>query len=155
MKNIRISLVTSLFVFSNVSNAGVTIIDKLDFGSLAIVDNTTTSDISISSATNQIIISNGFRILMPGTRGEFLLTGYPNYTPVYTTASVLVAETSSLTPPSEQFTLIAIESTPSVTTDGTGLATFYVGGTLRSSGSGSGQYFDAVYTATYKVDINF
>ena len=151
----RISILTTLLVLSNVSIAGVTTIEKLNFGTLAIVDNTVQSDISISSATNQISITNGFRVLVPGNRAEFLLTSNPNYTPVYTTATVLVAETTSLTPPSEQFTLINVESTPSATTDGTGLATIYVGGTLRSSGSGTGQYFDATYTATYKLDINF
>jgi len=149
------SLLTTLFLLPSLSMAGVTTIDKLNFGTLAIVDNATTSDISINSATNQILITNGFRILVPGNRAEFLLTSYPNYTTVYTTATVLVAETTTLTPPSEQFTLISVESTPSAVTDGTGLATIYVGGTLRSSGSGSGQYLDAVYTATYELNINF
>ena len=151
----RISLLVILFILSSLSIAGVTTIEKLNFGTLAIVDNTTPSDITINSATNQIIITNGFRVLLPGNRAEFLLTNYPNYTPVFTTATILVAETTSLTPPSEQFTLINIESTPSTTTNGTGLATIYVGGTLRSSGSGTGQYFDAIYTATYELEINF
>ena len=144
----------SLLLYVPFSFSGITTIEALSFGTIAVLNNDSTSDITISPANN-ITITNQIRILVPGTRGEFLLTNYPAHIQVSITANIVAAETVSATPPSEQFTLINIDTAPSVTTDGTGIANIYVGGTLRTSGSGSGQYFDSTYTATYELDINF
>jgi len=154
-KMVKIGGLASALLFSSLAFAGITVIDKLNFGTIAVLDNTTPSDITINSITNQIIITNGIRVLIPGNRAEFLLTDYPTYTQVFTSANIVIAETSSPTPPSEQFTLINLETVPSVMIDGTGFASVFVGGTLRTSGSGTGQYFDAVYTATYELEVNF
>jgi hypothetical protein len=158
MKKSRISifLISTIIVsqlFSLVL-AGTTVVDTLSFGTVAVLDNASASEITVS-LTNQVSGTNYIRILIPGHRAEFLLTSYPTHTTVFTTVNVLVAETSSPATESAQFTLVNLETAPSVTTDGTGFATVYVGGTLQTSGSGSGQYFDSTYTATYELDLNF
>ena len=150
---ISIISVSQLFFFS-CAFAGTTVIDTLSFGTIAVLDNSSTSEITVTS-TNNISCTNHIRILIPGHRGEFLLTSYPTYTPVFTTATVLVAETSSPAPTSAQFTLVNLETASSVTTDGTGFASVYVGGTIQTSGNASSQYFDSDYTATYELTFNF
>ena len=146
-------LISQLFFFS-LAFAGTTVIETLSFGTVAVLDNSSTSEVTVTS-TNTVSCTNHIRILIPGHRAEFLLTSYPTYTTVFTTVNILSAETTSPATASEQFTLINLEIAPSVTTDGTGFASVYVGGTLRTSGSGSGQYFDSSYTATYELNLNF
>jgi hypothetical protein len=135
------------------SIAAVTIVNELHFGTIAVVNNSTTSDISIQ-LNNSILLTNHMRVLIPGQRGEYLLSSYPAFTRLFTTVSVVQSETTSLAPGSQQFTLVAVTTAASVTTSGSGTATVIVGGTLRTSGAG-GQYNDTPYTATLDLDVNY
>jgi hypothetical protein len=142
-----------LFAISPCSIAAVTIINNLDFGTIAVVNNTTTSDLTIN-INNSITLTNHIRVLTPGQRGEYLLSSYPAYTQLFTTVSVLQAQTSSPAPGSEQFTLVEVTTASSVTTSNSGTATVLVGGTFRTSGA-SGHYNDTPYTATLQLNVNY
>lgn len=136
-----------------VSNAAVATINELSFGTIAIINNDSTSDISINTS-GTITITNQIRVIMPGQRGEYLLSSYPTYTQLFTVVSVVQSQTTSPAPGSEQFTLVEVNTAPSVTTGGSGTATVFVGGTFRTSGAG-GQYNDTLYSASFSLDVNF
>ncbi|MCP4320539.1 MAG: DUF4402 domain-containing protein [Alteromonadales bacterium] len=136
------------------SLAAVTVVDKLSFGTIAILDNNTSSDITIHT-NGKTTITNHIRIIDAGKPGYFILSSFPGYTQLFTTANILVAKTSSNPPTSEQFTLINLTTAPSVYTNGTGIAEVYIGGTFRTSGSGTGQYYDTLYTASIELSISY
>ncbi|MFT6907858.1 MAG: hypothetical protein ACJAS1_004545 [Oleiphilaceae bacterium] len=150
---VRFTLLVSL-LSSPLSIAAISTIDDLSFGTIAVVNNDTNSDITINTA-GSIIITNHIRVITPGHRGEYVLSSYPAYTQLFTTVSVIQAQTTSPAPGSEQFTLVSIDTAPSVTTDVSGTATVLVGGTFRTSGSGTGQYNDTLYSTSMELSVNY
>ena len=132
----------------------VTQVDKLSFGSIAVLDNTTTSEITVDTQ-GRMTYSNDIRILDLGKPAYFVLFDYPIYTQLFTAASVLSAETVSSIYGSQQFTLINVTTASSVTTNGTGMAEVIIGGTLQTSGNGGGKYYDGNYTATLQLTISY
>jgi hypothetical protein len=149
----RLSLLMSCLL-SQVINAAVLTVDDLSFGTIAVVNNNSPSEISISSSGTSTI-TNHIRIILPGHRGEYVLSSYPAFTKLFTTVSVVAAQTTSTAPGSEQFTLVSVETPVSVTTDINGTATVFVGGTLRTSGNTGGQYYDTLYTASLELSVNY
>lgn len=141
------------FISFSVSSA-VTIVDKLSFGTIAILDNTTTSDITVA-VDGKTTVTNHIRIIELGQPAHFILSSFPAYTQLFTTANILIAETTSTAPVSQQFTLINLTTAPSVVTNGTGIAEAFIGGTFRTSGSGVGQYVDSLYTANIELSISY
>lgn len=135
------------------SNAAVATNNELSFGTIAVINNDSTSDISINTS-GTITITNHFRVIIPGQRGEYVLSSYPTFTQLFTTVSVVQSQTTSPAPGSEQFTLVEVNTAPSVSTSGSGTATVFVGGTFRTSGAG-GQYNDTMYSASFNLDVNF
>ena len=137
------------------ASATVTLIEPLSFGTIAVLDNSVASDITISQ-TSQTFIVNHIRAIEPGNAAEFVLTDLPGNVEVFTTATVTQMTTGTIdpTPPTEQFTLVSVDTAPSVTTDGTGYASIKVGGTLRTSGNG-GHYFDVRYRAALLLTFNY
>lgn len=134
--------------------AAFSTIHDLSFGTVAVLNNTSSSEITIT-LNNQYSVTNHLRVLRPGHRGEYLLSAYPPYTQLFVSANITLTQTASSAGSSEQFTLTSLTTAPSVTTDAAGIATIFVGGTLRTSGSGSGQYFDTSYSVNFDISINY
>lgn len=134
--------------------AAFTALNELSFGTVAVLNNGTESEITIN-VDNQYNVTNHLRVLTPGQRGEYVLSAYPPFTQLFISANVTLTETSSAVGSSEQFTLTSLTTAPSVTTDAAGTATIFVGGTLRTSGDGSGQYFDTDYSVKFDISINY
>jgi spore coat protein U-like protein len=147
-------LIVLLFLSSSCGYAAVSEVNNLSFGTIAVLKNDIVSEISIDT-NSQITITNHIRVLSPGQRAEYFLSAYPAFTQLFTSANILASETFSPAPSSEQFTLTSLTTAPSVTTDGAGTATVFVGGTLATSGDGVGQYFDTDYTVDFELTINF
>ena len=145
---------SAFFLCNYNSFAAVTEVEELAFGTLAILKNNVASQITINT-NNQINFTNHIRVLVPGHRGEYLLSAYAPFTELFTSANILLTETSSSAPPSEQFTLTSLDTAPSVTTDANGTATVYIGGTIQTSGNASGTYYDTPYFVTFELAINF
>jgi hypothetical protein len=150
---VKFFLLLPLLLSSPLSIAAIATISELSFGTIAVVNNDTMSDISINTS-GRIIITNHIRVIMPGQRGEYVLSSYPTYTQLFTTVSVVQSQSTSPAPGSEQFTLVEVNTAPSVTTSGSGTATVFVGGTFRTSGA-AGQYNDTLYSASFNLDVNF
>lgn len=136
------------------AGATVTLIEPLSFGTIAVLDNSVASDIIISQ-TDQTTIVNHIRVIEPGRAAEFVLTDLPGNVQVFTSATITQMTTTTVDPaPTEQFTLVSVDTAPSVTTDGTGYASIKVGGTLRTSGNGS-SYVDVQYRARLQLTFNY
>jgi hypothetical protein len=142
-----------LLLYSSISYATVTPINELSFGTIVVRDNSSVGQISISS-NNQISFTNELRVLDFGGRGEYFISDYPAFTQVFIAATILASDTSSPAPSSQQFTLSSLTTEPSVTTNASGEATFFVGGVLETSGV-NGFYYDTDYSVVYQITVNF
>ena len=151
---ILLSLSIIALCLMQAAHAAFSVVNKLSFGTVAILNNSTPSEITIH-LNNQYTITNHIRVLRPGQRGEYLLSAYPPYTQLFVSANITFTQTASTVGSSEQFTLTSLTTAPSVTTDAAGTATIYVGGTLQTSGSGAGQYFDTDYSVSFDISINY
>ncbi|WP_208111416.1 DUF4402 domain-containing protein [Marinomonas balearica] len=133
--------------------AEVTESSSLDFGTIVVASNSSVQRLSLSYNGN-VSYSSGIYPITEPTRAEFILTGYPNDQRVFLSSSVSTPNSSSTGYTVEQFTLTDLSVPAVITTDSSGSASFYVGGTLTTSGN-SGYYGDTAYSITYRVSINY
>jgi len=163
MTHIQPSFIIKIFFFilfpvsifiSSYAFAAITQVDKLSFGTIVVLDNTATSEITVD-VEGRVILTNQIRVIDLGHPAYFILSDYTIYTQLFTVASVLNAETASYNNNSQQFTLINVTTAPSVTTNATGMAEVIIGGTLQTSGNGINQYYDDTYTATIQLTVSY
>jgi hypothetical protein len=147
-------LLLLILLTAHSSQADITTVEPLSFGTIVVQGNSSVSEISIDTK-NKLTKTNYIRILNLGQRGEYFLSDFPAFTQLFTSANITSSETASSVGSSQQFTLSALTTAPSVTTDGDGTATIFVGGTLQTSGSGIGQYFDTGYTVSFELTVDF
>ena len=128
-------------------------VEVLSFGTLAIRDPSSVSEITVNPATNSFSLNSNTYAVRPPQRGEYLVTGGP-------ASSAFTVVTSPATndlggPDSQVLTMDNLTVSPGThTTDGSGEATFYIGGRLRSDGSGD-VYSDGTYDDSYNITIAF
>jgi len=132
----------------------VTQVDKLSFGNIVVLDNSTISEITVSTQ-GKVTYTNDIRIIDLGHPAYFVLSEFTTYTQLFTVASVLTAESVSSYSGSQQFTLTNLTTASSVTTNATGIAEVIIGGTLQSSGSGTNMYYDDTYISTLQLIISY
>lgn len=129
---------------------------SLDFGTIAIIDNSAAYTMHMSFS-GEVNADPAFLIISPGHPAEFFLSGFlPNSN---LTIDILVpSETTESTAGSgsgtSQFTISNHHSFYStVTTDSLGEATINVGATLTSSGSGN--YQNATFFAPMTIVVSY
>ncbi|MFT2109966.1 DUF4402 domain-containing protein [Marinomonas sp. 2405UD68-3] len=155
MRNMRQALVCTLLMLTSVtSSAGAINTQPLSFGRIVLSHNASVGSYTIDYLGN-ISTTNHFRIIEAGSPAEFLLFDYPPNSQVFITPTVIQAETNSAPFSAEQFTLANLTSPGSVFIRTDGTSEINVGGTLRTSGSGSMNYSDADYTINLQVSFNF
>jgi hypothetical protein len=142
-----------LMLISSVSYATITPINDLSFGTIVVLDNNSIGQISIG-VDNQINFTNQLRVLNSGQRGEYFISDYPAFTQIFISTTILASNTNSPAPSSEQFTLSALSTEPSIYTNASGEGTVFVGGVLQTSGVG-GLYYDTGYSVIYRLTVNF
>lgn len=154
-KSMRLILIFCFLILHSVSLlAEVVNIRPLSFGRIVISDNSTIGEYTIDYLGN-ITATNHFRIIEAGSPAEFLLFNYPANAQVFITPSVIQASTSSTPFSTGQFTLVNLTSPGSIFIRTDGTAEVGVGGTLRTSGSGSMNYSDADYTINLQISFDF
>ncbi len=155
MRSINPVFICSLLILTPVnSNAGAINTQPLSFGRIVISNNASIGSYTIDYLGN-ISVTNHFRIIEAGAPAEFFLFDYPPNSQVFITPTVIQAQTSSSPFSTEQFTLANLTSPSSVFIRTDGTSEINVGGTLRTSGSGSMNYSDANYTVNLQVSFNF
>lgn len=130
----------------------LTIIDDITFGQFAVRNNDAVHTIVVDENNNFSHSAAGFVPVTDPQRGEFLLEDLPPNSPV----TVSVADTSITLNGGGVGTAFSIRdyTFTSITTDGAGNATFYMGATLRTSGTG--QYYESgSYSGTAVMTVNY
>lgn len=141
---------TCLYFLDNQANAQtITENQPLSFGKIVLVNNAAPRQIKLFPAGSYTADPEYIFFTDPQL-GNITVDGYPPATPLNVTVGV-----TNLTGGGSP-ALFSIQSTftnpASITTDGTGSATFDVGATLISDGSGA-SFTDNLYDGTYTVTV--
>ncbi len=134
--------------------ADITQLTPLSFGTVAVSDNTAAQTINVTTS-GRAYYSNYVHPIQDAQRGVYLLSNFPTNQILSVTTQAISSTTTSSQASSEQFSLTNVNTTTYVTTDASGEATIYVGGTLSTSGSGSSAFSNTQYTAQFQITVNY
>lgn len=128
-------------------------VQTLSFGTIVIADPSSVSEITINTAADSFSTNSNTYAVIDPQRGEYLVTGGPANSAF--TVMTSPASNDLGGPDSQVLTMDNMTIHPGThMTDGSGEATFYVGGRLRSDGSGD-VYSDGTYNDSYNITIAF
>jgi hypothetical protein len=128
-------------------------LQRLDFGVLAITDNSAPSSVVLSPA-GSAAYGTGYVFVAAATPGRYRLTGYPAYTDM-TVSMAAPAFGLASGVPGETLSVSAAVTRPLVLhTDQNGQVEFDLGATLTTSGSGQ-PYPDGVYLGRPTLTLSF
>mmetsp|Transcript_49740 Transcript_49740/g.158866 ORF Transcript_49740/g.158866 Transcript_49740/m.158866 type:complete len:156 (-) Transcript_49740:877-1344(-) len=144
----------SIFFFSTNIKADVEVTQTLNFGIVAVLDNTSAHTYAIDESGN-ISISGGFAIIAPGNPGAIRLSNYPGNIEVFVNGVVITAVLNPGQISQEYFVFTSVNVPPTVRTNSLGEEEFTFGGTIQTSGSGSIQFVDAQYAGQLRIDLNY
>ncbi len=136
------------------AHADFNIDNPLNFGEIAIRNNTVVSSLVLSrngaeQSTNQIFI------IHQGTPGVFTLSGFSPYTTVNLSVD-LPAYSSMAYPNTAQFKITAVDLPSSLNLGPTGSGQFSMGATLTTSGNPAENYYSgADYIIFLNLNINY
>lgn len=155
MKVITFAMITAgLALFSEQARSDAVVTQTLNFGVVAVSDNSAAHTYSIDESGN-LAISGGFRIITPGNPGAILLTNYPGNIEVFVTGNVITTVLNPGQISQEYFDFVSVNVPSTVRTSSLGEEEFTFGGTIQTSGSGSIQFTDAQYSGQLRIDLNF
>jgi hypothetical protein len=125
---------------------------RLNFGTLAIADNTIVSRFTYPRTGNNIILSGSFVLFSRGSPGRYRLSGFP----ANTTISVSLNNTSLTANGIANSESLSVDDYDSSTlvTDALGEAELTLGARLNTSGD-SGSYSDADYSGTTTLRVDY
>jgi hypothetical protein len=129
-------------------------ITKIDFGTVAIVNNDSPRRIILDRAGNYQV-GTGIYILRRGQAGVYRISGFAGNVRLFITVTASQGSTTTEDFSPEQFTIISYDHSESVTTNGLGVTEFLVGGIIETSGSGTTNFRDTTYTTQLRVSIDF
>jgi hypothetical protein len=129
-------------------------IQALNLGKVAITDNTSVGTISINrdSFTST---SGGVRLLEVGQPAIIRAEGFDSNRRLFITVQATQGATVTEQVSQQQFAVQGYDAEEFVTTDENGSVDFIVGGEFATSGLGSTNFRDTVFTATYTVTVNY
>ncbi|TPE54518.1 DUF4402 domain-containing protein [Maribrevibacterium harenarium] len=147
-------LICTATFLSDVVKADITEVTPLSFGTIAVTRNQSVEYVAIDYNGN-VSRSSGIHVISAPQVGEYTLSNYPANQLVFLSATSVQATSNSVMISPEQFRLTATSIPNSLTTDGSGNGSFYVGGTLSTSGSGSTVFVDTTYRINYLISVNY
>lgn len=127
---------------------------KIDFGTVAVINNDIPRRVVIDRAGNYAV-SEGIYTLRQGQAGLFRVSGYAGNIRLFVTVTASQSTTTTENFSPEQFTVVSYDHRESVTTNGLGISEFLVGGIIETSGSGTTNFRDTIYTTQLRVSVNF
>ena len=155
VRTLFLSVMLLLFSPPSFVNAeSIVEISALDFGTIAIKDNSAAYTLRVRY-TGQIINDPEIIIITPGTPAEYFITALPVSTllTISVTSPSGVTTSPAVAPTNQQFTISNFDYLPSVTSDASGEYTLYVGATITTSGAGV--YEDTLYVTTMSINISY
>ena len=125
---------------------------RLDFGMLAVGENTTVSRFTYPQTGNNISIEGQFVLISRGTPGRYRFSGFP----AFTTLSVSIVNTTLTAGETGIPNLLTVDNYifAEPTTDALGVAELSLGARLNTSGNG-GSYVDAPYDGTTVLRVDY
>ena len=126
----------------------------LDLGTIAIIDNTYIGTINISKE-GVVSKTGGIGILRYGSPALFQVRGFDSNRRLYISVQANQSGTVTNEVSAEQFTVQSYDSSEYITTNEQGDAEFSVGAIFATSGSGSSNFRDTVFSAAYAVTVNY
>ena len=143
-----------LFVSKVHAQAIVAVKDSIDFGTIALSDNSNSYELVVRR-TGEVSRDPQIILFSTPSPAEYSLTGFPSFTPLYVNIVPVDTETSKVigTNAIEQFTISDFEYLPIITSDATGSATITIGAKLTTSGVN--YYNDGVYNLIYSLEVNY
>lgn len=144
----------SLTFVSSTMSQTIEEVQSLELGIVAVLDNSSVGTIEINrdSFTRT---SGGVRLLQVGRPAIIQARGYDSNRRLYISVQANQGGTVTEQISQEQFTVQSYDTEEFVTTDENGSVDFVVGAVFATSGSGSTNFRDTVYNATYTVTVNY
>lgn len=150
----RLLVLLPLLLKPAFTHADLSVQQQLSFGQLVVTSNSTVQSVVIDSIGN-VSFTTGIRPITRPQVGVIQLSDYPANAQVFVTISVSQATTNSTLASPEQFTLARVIAPPSIVTERDGTALLQFGGELQTSGSGSRNFADTLYSAQVFITLNF
>lgn len=153
LRTITIS-VGLLCLVSNLHAQSLEETQPLSFGTLVVLDNSTSGSVEIDEVGN-VSISNHFATIESPQYGVVQLSGFPPNAELFITPIIMQSQLSADIVSPEQFTLSSINTVSSVVINSDGTDEIRVGGEITTSGSGSMNFADADFSASYSLTFNY
>ena len=145
-----LSLLFAVVLFGQASYAQtISTLRPLSFRTIAIKNYTSMISMTVNASGGYSTNSNTYIVEAP-QRGEYLITGAP----VSTSYTVTIPASIIMTGPGGGFTVDNFTTFPNtLTTNGAGEATFYIG--ARATTAGGMGYGDGTYGDSFDITVNY
>lgn len=137
-----------------VTLADLSVEQPLSFGEIVVASNSSIQRIVIDDLGN-VSFTSGIRPITRPQVGVVRLSNYPANAQVFVNIVVSQPNTNSIAASPEQFTLATVIAPPSIITERDGTALLRFGGEMQTSGSGSRNFADTIYSAQVFITLNF
>lgn len=153
LKTLILATVIMLFGGTFSASADIVPVQLLDFGIVAVVDNSVSSSLLIDEFDN-IEVGRSFRLISRGQPAVYQITGLlPNVT--YTVdVDVINISMNPGVPSLEYFDFSVVRVKNTILTDDSGQSILTFGGKITTSGSGRLDFAQATFTSNIRITIN-
>lgn len=148
-----ISLSAFLYFFVFCSYSAITPLQSINFGTIAVTNNSFPSSITIDPAGNTQVVG-GLAIISAGNHGVYEISEQLPNTSVSVAVSVLNSQMIGQIASEETFTFDVINNVNSIFADNNGTAILQIGGRISTSGNASKAFTDTTFESTIQITIN-
>ncbi len=149
-----LGILTTLLCSCKVSAVDIRMVNPLNFGIIAIRDNSKPQFIDMSF-TGIINFSTGIRFIERGSVGNAEVYTDLKHILLFINTRIIQSETTSTHLSQEQLALTNIYTPSSIYTAYGGVTDIPIGGRIETSGSGSTFYPGEDYTGVFEITVNF
>lgn len=150
----NIALVGLFVISHNAGSQEIEVIESLNLGVVAVTDNESIGSIEIDSEA-VTRVRGGVRLIAQGQPALVQARGFDANRRLFISIQPNQLQTATDEVSPEQFTVQSYQAAEFVVTDENGEASFTIGGTFATSGSGSLNFRDAEYPARYTISVNY
>lgn len=147
----RLILAILILFASPLKAAGLVTDRQLSFGEFAIQRNNSVSSLTVPLSGNSYS-TNALRVIRQGHSGLLRLVELPLYTQISITPILPAEGTHAFG--SSKFFITALDFPTNISSNGMGVASLPMGGTLETSGDG-GTYYDGDYSFVIYLDVTY
>jgi hypothetical protein len=139
-----------LLILQSVAHADIFEVQKLDFGTIAVIENNTSESLTIDKFGNTAVSAH-LLVVSPPISGRFLIDSLAPNTGISVSMSHNASTMTPLISSQEFFTFSLTDYSDYLVADANGEAELLIGGTITTSGSGSLNFAQTDYTINYRV----